>query len=194
LSDDVQRINERVMLLMVDRSIGGRVRRLLEVTPPVAALIANANAQAIGTAIRCGLPLVTFTRAFHDLAGVPVRNWPRTATAPPPELRDLTVFVLHFAHELVLRNITLSHAFFGFSRSDAEMFRNLPMIHLETLANRSTSLLRLRAADVVSVWNGLFVGGRCADARAQALAHRSAWQTLLLRKTGSSDNGNSRKE
>src|SRR5690348_669843 len=111
--EDVQRINEQVLLLVVDRSCGGRARRALQVSKPVAKLISAARAPAIGTAIRCGVPLIVFTRAFHEVVALDPRRWSSVAaSAPPEELEALTRFTLHFVHELALRSAALTHALF----------------------------------------------------------------------------------
>ncbi|MGH3430683.1 MAG: hypothetical protein ACRDQZ_24480, partial [Mycobacteriales bacterium] len=179
--EDVQRINEQLLLLVVDPSSGGRVRRALQVSKPVAKLISAARAPAIGTALRCGVPLVVFTRTFHEIAALAPRRWSSVAApAPPDELRALTRFTMHFVHELALRSAALTHALFKLPPAVCGAFGEVPLVHVETLVQRGC-VLRLRSGDDPLAWDRLFVGGRCGDGRAQTLAHLSALQTLFMR-------------
>src|SRR5688500_16093902 len=108
VQDDIQHLNEQLLLIASDPESGEHILKLMQASTPVIQRIAAASASAIGTAIRCRIPLVTFTAALEDLAVLNPHEWrtglsmktPATLETPAP-LQELTHFALEFAHSLV---------------------------------------------------------------------------------------------
>jgi hypothetical protein len=181
-ADDIQKLNERLLLIASDQALGGRVLRTLGAGAQVIKRIRTANAQAVATAIRCGVPLIVFTDTLEELASTDPRQWRWSSTSEvPTELRDLALFALNFAHDLALRNITMAKAYFGVSRFTAERLGEFAVAHLETLSRASGPLLRLRSSDDLNLWDRLLIGDRCVGPRASRIAHTAAQQTLSNR-------------
>jgi hypothetical protein len=178
-ADDIQKLNERLLLIASDQALGGTLLRTLGAGAQVIKRIRTANAQAVATAIRCSVPLIVFTDMVEELASTDPRQWRWSSTNEvPTELRDLALFALNFAHDLALRNITMAKGYFGVSRLTAERLGELAVAHLETLSRAPGPLLRLRSSDDLNWWDRLLIGDRCVGPRAPRIAHTAAQQTL----------------
>lgn len=181
-TDDLERLNERTLELLRDPMTAMHARCSLEVTAPVAERVASASPQGLCTAIRCGVPLLIFTPAFEEMLGARSRHFARIGVGESPrELEGLALFTLNFAHQLVLRNPSIAHAFFGLSRGASESFAEMPVVHREGLSRRARGLLKVRAGGDLAVWDGLLMGDHCADGRAQLMACARAYRTLFQR-------------
>jgi hypothetical protein len=176
--DDIQCVNERLFRLITDPVGGAEACRLLQISRPVLQLISSATSRQLGTAIHCTVPLVTFSSALEEALIQDPRQWVVDSSPQVPSaLQDLTLFMLRFAQSAVLRNVSMAHAFFGFSRLFAERFGDMALLYLEALS-RYRCLMRLRASNDVTAWEALLIGDRTGDDRGQLLARVSAYQML----------------
>ena len=179
-AEDLERLNQALLGLLTDPSKDSRVQSFLEVSGSVAKRISEANGQGLVTASRCGVPLVIFTSVFEGLLSTGLRGWARTGRREVPHaLEELTFFALNFAHQVVLRDLSVAHAFFGLSRTAAETFADMPVVHRETLSRRGQILLKARAGSDLAVWGGLLIGDRCGDGRGHLIARVSGYRTLF---------------
>jgi hypothetical protein len=179
--DDIQCLNEKLFRLILDPHQGAEGRRLLQIGGPVTQHISSANRRALGIAIHCTVPLVTFSATLEEALAQDPRQWAAdSASQIPSALQDLTLFTLRFAQSVVLRNASVAHAFFGFSRLFAERFGDTALRNLEALSQYRQCLLRLRGGDDVAAWQALLVGDRSGSDRGQLLARISAYQMLIV--------------
>jgi hypothetical protein len=181
VGDDIQCLNEKLFRLLADPEQGRKLHQLLQISRPVSQLISSANGRALGTAIRCTVPLLTFSASIEEAVTKGAQPPAYSLPVEHEALRDLTLFTLRFAQGLVLRNMSMAHAFFGFSRLFAERFSEMALMHVEALSRSRACLLRLRASDDVTAWEALLVGNRCWDARGLLLARVAAYQLLIAR-------------
>jgi hypothetical protein len=183
LEDDVRSINEKLLLALVDGVIGAEARKLLQVSRPVARRLAEANASAIGTAIRCGVPLVTFAAAVNELLTADPKSWRMSSVHPVPLLlQELTDFTLMFARQLARSADTSARAYFGLTGTAAENLSRLALVHVQLMSRNFGVLLRLREGDRADMWADLFVGERAAGPTAIQIAQ----ETILLSLRGTS--------
>ena len=175
LQDDIQHINEALFLLASEQ--GESLLRTLEASTPVARRITQATSNGIGTAIRCRVPLLTFNSVVEELSFVDPRKWrPNVSADPSPQLKELTRFLLEFAHDLVKMNLTVAQLYFGFSRLAAEAYGRLSLKHLLQLSTRHGVLVRLLAGQRLQDWDRLFIGERLSG----PLAYQISQQTGLV--------------
>jgi hypothetical protein len=179
LDDDVRGINEQLLLIVSDPAAGKRVLRLLQASAGVSRLIENTDASGIGTAIRCGIPLVSFAPAVNDLLCVEPNLWrPKSASEVPEKLQDLTLFVLMFAQKLAQIKAVMAQSFFKLTLSASENLAMLPVFHVNRLSRQFGLLLRLREGDQQPLWEDLFVGERAQGALAFQIAQEAAGLSL----------------
>jgi hypothetical protein len=175
LKDDIQYLNEQLFLIANEQ--GEPVLRSMEASPAVARRITAASANGIGTAIRCGVPLVTFTSVLEELALSDPRKWrigPQVELSP--RIQELTRFMLEFARDLVRVNFTVAQMYFGFSRLAAQAYTRLGMKQRLQLSSRHGLLLRLLAAQRNQDWDRLLIGERLSG----PLAYQISQQTGLM--------------
>lgn len=178
-AEDVQRLNERLLLIVSDPSAGGSALRAMGAGTHVARRIRAANAQALATAIRCSVPLIVFTPAVEECVASDPRLWRwNTGTHFGAEIRELTLFALTVAHDLALRNITMAKLYFGVSRMAAERLAELAVANLEMLSRAPRPLLKLRCGDDSNWWTRLLIGDRVTGPRAARIAQMAAQRGL----------------
>jgi len=179
LQDDIQHLNEQLLLIASDPELGERTLKMLLASAPIIQRIVAASSNAVSTAIRCRIPLVTFTAALEDLAVLNPRAWrANSAVEIPVALQELTHFALEFAHDLVRAHPTVARMYFGLSRLAADGLGGLALKHLLTLSRRHGVLLRLRAADQPQLWDRLLIGERCSGPRAYRISQQMALLSL----------------
>ena len=177
IEEDVAYLNSEVLLIASDPEHGERILRLLGTHPNVVGRIASAGSKAVGTAIRCGVPLVTFTKRLDALLCAPSSDLPGSfATDLPGSLKELTRTALHVAHRSVFIDRTVAQLHFGFTPRVCEALMNLSVSRLLRLGDRHGLLLKLRTPDKVQIWERLLIGDRCAGPR----GFRISQQTALL--------------
>jgi len=179
IEEDVAYLNSEVLLIASDPEHGERILRLLGAHPNVVGRIASAGSKAVGTAIRCGVPLVTFTRKLDELLSAPSTDvhGPH-AHDLPGSIRDLTRIALHVAHRLALIDRTVAQLHFGFTPRACEALMNLSVSRLLRLGDRHGLLLRLRTPDKVQVWERLLIGDRCTGPRGFRISQQAALLSL----------------
>lgn len=179
LQADIQHLNEQLFLIAGEPTLGERALKLLEASPTVAQRVASASADAVGTAIRCGVPLVTFTSAVEELAILKPRDWRvGVASEVPMELQEFTRFALQFAQRLALLDSTVAQLHFGLTRMAAEGLTRLGVMHLLQMSRRHGVMLRLRLGDQLQVWDRLLIGERCRGPRAYRISQQAALLSL----------------
>lgn len=179
LQDDIQHLNEQLLMIASDAESGERMLKLMQATAPVIQRIAQAGSNAVGTAIRCRIPLVTFTPVLENLAVLDPRIWrANTAVEIPEPLQALTHFTLEFAHNLVREHPTVAQMYFGLSRLAADGLGRLALKHILSLSRRHGVLLRLRAGDQPQLWDRLLIGERCSGPRAYRISQQMALLSL----------------
>jgi hypothetical protein len=176
LNEDVAHLNSQVLLLASDPEDGDRTMRLLGAHPMVIKRIATAGSKAVGTAIRCGVPLVTFARSLEEVMGQSAESKGTAARDVPLSLRVLSRDTLHVAQRLALIDRTVAQLHFGLTPRACESLMNLSVHRIARITERQGVLLTLRAAEKVKVWDRLLIGDRCAGPR----GFRISQQTALL--------------
>lgn len=178
-NEDIVHLNSDLLLLACDSKSGRHILKLLGAQSNVIRRIAAAKSAAIGTAIRCGVPLVSFSPRLDDLL-IPSTSISRGVGKQevPEPLRHLTVQTFHVAQRLALIDRTVAQLHFGFTPRASEVFRNLSAKRILQLSEGHGVLLRLRAAAKPLVWDGLFIGERCQGPRAFRISQHSGRQNL----------------
>jgi hypothetical protein len=184
--DDVQRLNEKLLQLLLHASVGEAVRRLLEVSAPVARLLCACDSHSLATAIHCGAPLVLFAPALDEVVHAQMPRSSSCRVDIPAELQEFTRLALRLAHDVALRDLPTAQVFFGLSHPLAESLGNLGVMQLETLCCSSRVLLTLRDRDSVATWQGLLAGNRFGRGKGLLLSRMSALGSLCRGK-GSRD-------
>jgi hypothetical protein len=178
-SDDIQRLNEQLLLIAIDPELAPVVLRLLGASESLASRLFSVSSKGIATAIRCGVPLVRFTAQLEELVSADPRRWRIVAsTEVPEELKRLTLFCLHLAQDLALRNIGLAKMLFGMTRLVVERLRDMAVLHLETLSVSGKPLIRLCEGTDLQWWAGILIGERCVGPKAFRIARYTAQQRL----------------
>jgi hypothetical protein len=179
LDEDVEYLNSEMLLLASDAGHGKRVLRLLGAHPNVIGRIASAGSKAVGTAIRCGVPLVTFTTKLDELLFAPLVEGHSSAVHEIPDsLRQLTRISLQVAHRVALIDRTVAQLHFGFTPRACDAMTNLSVSRLVRFCDRRGPLLRLRAPDNVQVWERLLIGDRCGGPRGIRISQQAALLSL----------------
>lgn len=179
LNEDVVHLNSQLLLLASDPEEGEGIMRQLGAHPLVIKRIANAGAKAVGTAIRCGVPLVTFASKLEEaliargaeLDGIAGRD-------APDALRTLARDTLQMAQRLAFIDRTVAQLHFGFTPRACEGLTRLSVSRMTRLTQRQGALLRLRAADKVHVWDRLLIGDRCSGPRGFRISQQAALLSL----------------
>jgi hypothetical protein len=180
LDEDVRDINEQLLLIASDPTIGKRALRLLQASSAVSRLLENADSSAIGTAIRCGIPLITFLPTVSDLLCSEPRSWrPKAASDVPEKLQDLMFFSLTFARQLAQSKPVMAQGYFRLTLSAAENLAVLAVFHLKRMSRQFGMLLRLREGDQEQIWEDILVGQRATGALAFQIAQEAAGLSLL---------------
>jgi hypothetical protein len=179
IEEDVAHLNSEVLLIASDPAHGERILRLLGAHPNVIGRIASAGSKAVGTAIRCGVPLVTFTRKLDELLSAPSTDVHGShAHDLPGSVKELTRTALHVAHRVALIDRTVAQLHFGFTPRACEALINLSVSRLLRLGDRHGLLLRLRTPDKVQVWERLLIGDRCTGPRGFRISQQAALLSL----------------
>lgn len=176
LHDDIQHINEQLFLIASE--YGESVLRSMDASIPVARRIVEAGAGSIGTAIRCGVPLVVFNSVVEELALTDPQKWRGSSAEVPEQLKDLTRFILEFAHDLVHVNRTIAQIYFGFGRLACDAYGRLGHRHLITLSQRHGVLLRLLGGQRPQDWERLFIGERVSGSIALQISQQTGLMML----------------
>lgn len=178
-NEDIAFLNSEVLLLASDPEEGERILRLLGAHPNVIKRIAAAGSKAVGTAIRCGVPLVTFVPLLDELLGLPaVVLHGRTHHEVPAPLRRLTTTALHVAQRLALIDRTVAQLHFGFTPRMCESLKSLGISRLMHLSERHGVLLRLRTPEKPQVWDRLLIGDRCTGPRGFRISQQAGLLSL----------------
>jgi len=176
LQDDIQHINEQFFLLA--NEYGESVLRSMDASIQVVRRIVEAGAGSIGTAIRCGVPLTIFNDTVEELALSDPQKWRSSSAEVPEQLKELTRFVLEFAHDLVHVNRTIAQIYFGFSRLSCDAYGRLSHKHLITLSQRHGVLLRLLGGQRPQDWERLFIGERVSGPIALQISQQTGLMML----------------
>lgn len=178
-SEDIAYLNSEVLLLASDPEQGERVLRLLGAHPNVIKRIAEAGSKAVGTAIRCGVPLVTFSPRLDHLLNPPVAGLHGSSMQEIPEaLRGLTTTALHVAQRLALIDRTVAQLHFGLTPRGCETLGSLSINRLIRLSERHGVLLRLRTPEKPQVWERLLIGDRCSGPRGFRVSQQAGLLSL----------------
>lgn len=178
-NEDIAYLNAEVLLLASDPEEGERILRLLGAHPNVIKRIAAAGSKAVGTAIRCGVPLVTFAPRFDDLLSLPATELRGASKQEIPEaLRELTTTALHVAQRMALIDRTVAQLHFGFTPRVCETLRSLSISRLLRLSERYGVLLRLRTPEKPQVWERLLIGDRCSGPRGFRISQQAGLLSL----------------
>jgi hypothetical protein len=178
-NEDITFLNSEVLLLASDPEAGERILRLLGAHPNVIKRIAAAGSRAVGTAIRCGVPLVTFVPRLDELLGLPVGDLHgHTNQEIPAPLRKLTTTALHVAQRLALIDRTVAQLHFGFTPRMCESLKSLSISRLMHLSERHGVLLRLRTPERPHVWDRLLIGDRCGGPRGFRISQQAGLLSL----------------
>lgn len=150
----------------------------IRILPPIAALLAQVNAETRESLARC--PFSLFSARFHDAAywqsqvqSAIVREPLQRYLAFHPvhsELAAFTDVALFYAWHLVRSNLAAARILLGMSESTAQAMRTLPLNRIQSLAEEQASLIGLRWADHASFWPSLLdaIRARASD-RIEAL-------------------------
>lgn len=178
IHDDILHLNEKLMLAISVPEEGARILRLLEGNQEVTSRLISANAQAIGTAIRCGIPLVTFTGRIEKLLLSAYQPRMGAAESNPAELQELTYFALELARGLSACHLTFVQLNFGLTKQAASALGAMGLKHVMELSRRRDVLLRLRAATQPEVWDRLLIGERCDGLQAHRISQQAAFGSV----------------
>lgn len=175
IEEDVAKVNSEVLLLASDPEEGESTLRLLGAQPNVIARIASAGAKGVGTAIRCGVPLVVFVPKLEELLAMRVADvHEANAQQVPPAIKELTRLTLQVAQRAALIDRTLAQLHFGFTGRSLDGLIGLSMTRLLRLADRHGVLIRLRASDKTRLWDRLLIGDRSPGPRGYRFSHQTA--------------------
>ena len=177
--DDFFFLNSQLLLLASDQQHGRRHLLLLGAHPRVIKVIAGAGKQGIVTALRCRVPLLTFTEELDEL--IRLSEAELRATHPvdvPEELRQVTTVALHVAHRLAHIDRLQAQEKFGLTPRQCERFMQLGIGRLTRLRDRRGLLVRLRAPDKAVTWERLLIGDRFPDPRGFRIAQQAASLSL----------------
>lgn len=175
LAADIEQLNSRLFLLAQDAVTGVEVLRRLKTELAVIARIKAANEGAICTAVRCGVPLVTFIEEIDELIQDPRGGLDGgEADAVTKGLRDLTMFALQLAQRLALEHETLADMHFGLQSTTAGALTRLGITDLESMSRCGQVLLQLRKGSQPVIWDRLLIGGLSTKAWAFRIAHETA--------------------
>lgn len=178
-SEDISYLNSEVLLLVSDPEEGERILRLLGAHPNVIKRIAAAGSKSVGTAIRCGVPLVTFAPRLDELLSLPSTELHGVSKQEiPAGLRMLTTTALHVAQRLALIDRTVAQLHFGFTPRVCEIFKSLSISRLLHLSERHGVLLRLRTPEKAQVWDRLLIGDRCGGPRGFRISQQAGLLSL----------------
>jgi hypothetical protein len=179
MRDDIQHLNSQLLLYACDSRNGDRLLTLLGAKKNIRTKMAAASARGLGTAIRCGVPLITMADNVEALILRDVHAWPRdTAGDVPAELKALTLESLQFARMTALRDPTLVQLYFWLSRPAAQRLARISLVQINLMSRRRTPLLQLRAQNNAVVWDRLMMGERCAEPMATRISQMTALQAL----------------
>lgn len=179
LDEDLTHLNSQVLLLASDPEEGNRLMHLLGAQPLVVKRIAAAGSKAVGTAIRCGVPLVTFASRFDEiLMGQAGELGGSGARDLPMSLRVLTRDTLQMAQRLAFIDRTVAQLHFGLTARGCGELMGLSVYRMTRLAERQGVLLTLRAAERVRVWDRLLIGDRCSGPRGVRISQQAALLSL----------------
>ena len=177
--DDIQRVNERMFLVVSDPEGGKDALRLLGAGEALASRLNAASARGIATAIRCEIPLIRFTTHLEALLSLDSARWRIAAnTQVPGELKSLTAFCLQCAQDLALRNGVTAMLLFGVTAFTAERLADLAAQDHETLSGSERALIQIREADDLLWWDRLLIGERCTGPKALLFARYAGQQKL----------------
>jgi len=176
LQDDIQYLNEQFFLLA--HEYGENVLRSMDASIPVARRIIEAGAGGIGTAIRCGVPLVVFTDSVEELALTDPQKWRTSSAEVPDQLKDLTRFALQLAHDLTHINRTIAQIYFGFGRTGCDAYARLSHKHLIAMSQRCGVLVRLLGGQRPQDWERLFIGERVGGPIALQISQQTGLMML----------------
>lgn len=175
IEEDVAKLNSELLLLASDPDDGNSVLRLLGAQPNVITRIAAAGSKGVGTAIRCGVPLVTFVPKLEELLAARVADVHESNSQEvPTAVRELTRMTLQVAQRVALIDRTLAQLHFGFTARALDGLAGLSMTRLLRLADRHGVLLRLRASDKTRMWDRLLIGDRSPGPRGYRFSHQTA--------------------
>lgn len=178
-NEDIAFLNSQVLLLASDPREGRRILCLLGARPNVIKRIAAAGSKAVGTAIRCGVPLVTFGSRLDALLGPPAADLRDPSKQDTPaSLRQLTTNALHVAQRLALIDRTAAQLHFGFAPCVCEALRSLSIARLMHLSEQHGLLLRLRTPEKPQVWDRLLIGDRCSGPRGFRISQQAGLLSL----------------
>jgi hypothetical protein len=183
LDEDLRHINEQLLLILSDSVIRQQALKLLQISPLVAQRIAGADPNAIGTATRCHVPLVTFTPAVTGFLMSKPSTWRPVPQGDVPEaLRELTRLTLMFARQLVQKRGAMVQAYFGLSREPAQALDALALTDVQRLADQFGVVLRLQSEDP-EIWDELLIGQRGVGPGPNEIArHAIGWTLWTLLK------------
>ncbi len=177
IDEDVAHLNSQVLLLASDPDEGDRLMQLLGAHPLVIKRIAAAGSKAVGTAIRCGVPLVTFSSRLEEaLLTQASESGGSAGRDVPMSLRALARDTLQMAQRLAFIDRTVAQLHFGLTTRACEGLMRLSVHRMVRLTERHGVLLTLRAAEKVKVWDRLLIGDRCSG----PLGFRISQQAALL--------------
>lgn len=177
--DDFFFLNSELLLLASDPEKGRQFLRQLGAHPRVIKAIGVASQPGIKTALRCRVPLLTFTPELDELITLSEAELRATQPQDVPEpLRQLTTTALHVAHRLALADRLQAQEKFGFTPRQCERFMHLGIGRLMRIKDRRGLLVRLRAADRPVTWERLLIGDRFPDQRGFRIAQQAASLSL----------------
>jgi len=176
--EDFSYLNAQVLLLASDPQQGTRILRLLGAHPTVIKRIASAGSKAVGIAIRCGVPLVTFAPRLDALVSLPDAELHPAAHDMPAPLQSLTATALHVAQHVALIDRTVAQTHFGLTPRVCEGLKSLSARRLQQLSERHGVLLCLRKAEKVKSWDRLLIGDRCSGPRGYRISQGMGLITL----------------
>jgi hypothetical protein len=179
LNEDVVHLNSQVLLLASDPDEGDHILRVLGAHPLVIQRIASAGSKAVGTAIRCGIPLVTFTHRLEEVLINPAAELQAGAARQvPATIRALARDALHMAQRLAFIDRTVAQLHFDFTPRACEGLVRLSVSRMTRLIERQGVLIKLRAAEQVTVWDRLLIGDRYDGPRGFRISQQAALLSL----------------
>lgn len=179
LNEDVVHLNSQLLLLASDPEEGEAMMRLLGASPLVIQRITRAGSKAVGTAIRCGVPLVTFVSKLEEVLVASGGEMTGVASrSVPAALRDLTRDTLHMAQRLAFVDRTVAQLHFGFTPRACEGLTRLSVARIARLTQRHGVLIKLRAADKAQVWDRLLIGDRYSGPSGYRISQQAALLSL----------------
>jgi hypothetical protein len=184
LRKDVQKLNERVMLLAAEDADSEGTTNRLAIGAGVAKRLRRADAEGYRTAIQCGVPLVVIRGvAMERLMTADAFQLSRAASgctqAPDGSLADLNALALQLAQRTSLLNPVLSAWWFGLPPEGAAALARASLWDLQFYARECQEIVELRRGADEIFWTRVLIGSVLKGPRGERISQEAATMSLF---------------